>query len=298
MSRAARLASGLDRRLLAPGTAHRLACVRLVLALTLGIRLAIGEWDVLAQRTDEAFRPVPAVSWLDTVPSASALLVVQLLGLVGAVLAVVGRWPRAGFALAWLALLFLGALHSSAGKIMHNEVLLLLACVPVLASPPGARIGDQSSSTAYGWVPRASLAVVGVAYGIAGLQKLVHSGPAWVTSENMRWVLYQGADAGVAPVVARWVAGLPVVPNLFALGAVTLELLAPLLLAYRTTRPFYVLAALGMHGSIALLLGLDYSAWVLTVVAVALPWDRLLRGPVLVAAPVPADGARRRVRGT
>jgi hypothetical protein len=61
---------------------------------------------------------------------------------------------------------------------------------------------------------------------------------------------------------------------MFAAGALGLELLAPLILAIRRTRPFYILAAIGMHGSIALFLGLDYSAW-LAVVAVAVPWDRI-----------------------
>lgn len=91
----------------------------------------------------------------------------------------------------------------------------------------------------------------------------------------MSWVLYQGADAGFTPAIARWITSLPVIPSLFAAGALGLELLAPLILAIRRTRPIYILAAIGMHGSIALFLGLDYSAWVLAVVAVATPRDRI-----------------------
>jgi hypothetical protein len=160
---------------------------------------------------------------------------------------------------------------------MHNEVILLLACVPLLLAPGDARIGDRTMSVRSGWTPRAAVAVVGCVYFLTGLQKMIHSGPSWFLSDNMSWVLYQGADSGSLPAFARWIAGLPVVPNLFALGAISLELLAPLILYVRRTRPFYVLAAIGMHGSIALLLGLDYSAWVLTVAAVALPWDRMHR---------------------
>ena len=277
MPRPRGLLAAIDARLLAPGTAHRLACVRTVLVLALAVRIAIGDWAGLASRPDAVFEPVLIVSWLGGVPPLGVLVAVQAVGVLAAALAALGQRPRLTFALAWLALLFLGALHTSAGKIMHNEVILLLACVPFLFAPGDARIGDRLLSTRYGWVPRASVALVGTVYFLTGLQKLIHSGPSWFLSDNMSWVLYQGADSGVAPTLARWIAGLPVVPNLFAFGAISLELLAPLILYVRRTRPFYVLAALGMHGSIALLLGLDYTAWVLAVVAVALPWDRIHR---------------------
>jgi hypothetical protein len=281
----------IDARLLAPGSAHRLACVRTVLALTLALRIGMGAWTDLASRPDAVFEPVLIVSWLGGIPAAGVLLTVQLLGLAAAVLAAIGRRPRVMFAIGWAALLFLGALHSSAGKIMHNEVLLLLACVPILFAPGDARIGDRRTSMAYGWAPRAALAVTGCVYFLAGMQKLVHSGPAWFLGDNMSWVLYQGADSGAFPELARWIAGTPMLPNLFAFGAVSLELLAPVILYFRRTRPFYVLAAIGMHGSIMLLLGLDYSAWVLTVAAVALPWDRIGRRPIaraVAAAPATA----------
>lgn len=283
----------LDARLLAPGSAHRLACVRTVLAIALAVRIGIGAWTDLAGRPDAVFAPVLIVSWLPGVPPAGVLVAVQVVGMVAALLAATGTRPRATFAIAWMALLFLGALHGSAGKIMHNEVLLLLACAPVLLAASSARIGDRRTSIAYGWIPRASLAVVGSVYFLAGLQKVIHSGPIWFLGDNMSWVLYQGADAGFLPAAARWIAGSPILPNLFALGAIGLELLAPVILYARRTRPLYVLAALGMHGSITILLGLDYTAWVLVVAAVALPWDRVPRrsgtriGSMEPAAPQP-----------
>jgi len=54
-------------------------------------------------------------------------------------------------------------------------------------------------------------------------------------------------------------------------GALALELLAPLMLAWRWTRALFAVSAALMHGSIWMFMGLDYSAWILTVVAVALP---------------------------
>ncbi|MNW55768.1 hypothetical protein D3C74_334520 [compost metagenome] len=66
-------------------------------------------------------------------------------------------------------------------------------------------------------------------------------------------------------------------------GALVLELTAPLWLAIRVARIPFVLAVAAMHGSIWAFLGLDYSAWVLTAAAVAVPLAlrpdrRLLRG--------------------
>lgn len=279
----------VDARLLAPGSAHRLACVRTVLALTLALRLGIGDWAPLGGRPGVLFRPVGVTHLLGGVPPGGVVVVIQVVGVLAALLAAaaqlptrrfglaVARWPWATLPVAWLALLLLAGIHTSAGKIMHNDVLLLLATVPILFAPSSARVGVRHHSSAYGWAPRASLAVVAAVYATSGLQKLLNSGLDWVLSDNMSWVLHQGASSGLAPGLGHWVAALPLIPSLFAAGALILELLAPVLLALRRTRPFYLLAAVMMHGSIALFLGLDYTSWVLTVAAVALPWDSVPR---------------------
>jgi len=265
-----------DQHLLAPGSAHRLACVRVALALVMILRLAGHHWWDMAGRPPALYQPVPITSWLSTVPSAGVLIALQVVGVLGALLVVAGRAPLAGLRVAWLALLALGALHSSAGKIMHNEVLLLLATVPVLVSGSDARVGDRRTALRWGWGPRASMAVVGVVYCLTGVQKLLHSGPDWVFSENMRWVLYGGAASGrsLAPGLTELIAGSAWLPPLMAGSALLLELSAPLLIAWRRTRPWFALAVCGMHASIAITLGLDYSGWALTSVAVLMPWDR------------------------
>jgi len=147
----------LDARLLAPGSAHRLACVRTVLAIALAVRIGIGAWTDLAGRPDAVFAPVLIVSWLPGVPPARVLVAVQVVGMVAALLAATRTRPRATFAIAWMALLFLGALHGSAGKIMHNEVLLLLACAlcswprPARASATGGPPSRTGGSHARRW---------------------------------------------------------------------------------------------------------------------------------------------------
>lgn len=284
----------IDAALLAPGSAHRLACVRTVLAATIALRLGIGTWAGIGGRPPTSFHPVGVGHLLVAVPSAAVLIGLQVAGVVAALLAAFARWVRVTLPLAWLVLLVLGAYETSGGKVLHNEVLLLLATVPILFAPAAARIGDRTEDPAYGWAPRAALAVVGLVYALTGLQKLVHSGLVWVTGPTMRWVLVQGAGGGIAPGLARWIARAPLLPHIFAGGALALELLAPVILAVRRTRPYYVLAAASMHASIALFLGLDYSAWVLTVAAVALPWDRWAPR----SAPGPDGAARGAGRGT
>ena len=276
LHRALRPVAALDRHLLAPGTAHELACVRVALALVMILRLAGHHWWDMAGRPHALFVPVPIVSWLSTVPSAPVLVAVEVVGVVAAVLVVIGRAPLASLRVAWVALLILGALFSSAGKIMHNEVLLLLATVPVLVSGGDARVGDRRTALRWGWAPRASMAVVATVYFLAGVQKLWHSGLAWVFSDNMRWVLYGGAASGrsLAPRLTEIIAGSAWLPIVMAGSALTLELTAPLLIAWRRTRPWFAVAVCGLHASIGVTLGLDYSGWALTAVAVLMPWDR------------------------
>ena len=288
-----RLLRVVDDRLLAPGSAHRLACVRTVLAATIAFRLAIGDWRDLAGRPSAVYDPVGIGHLMPGVPPVGVLVAIQVVGVVAALAAAFARAPAFSLPVGWLALLTLAALETSGGKILHNEVLVLLATVPILFAPGMARIGDRTRTAAYGWAPRASLAVVGLVYFLSGYQKLVHSGPVWVTGPTMAWVLYQGADAGLAPGLARWIAGTPLLPNLLAGGALTLELLAPVILAIRLTRPAYLLVALMMHATIGIFLGLDYSAWVLTVAAVVLPWDSLpiARRTRRTEATTPSDGS-------
>ena len=62
----------------------------------------------------------------------------QSLALGAAVLATVGLLTRVTLPLAWLAALPLVAMTSSLGKVVHNDVLLLLCLVPLLPSRAGA----------------------------------------------------------------------------------------------------------------------------------------------------------------
>ncbi|MEO8330135.1 MAG: hypothetical protein ABI586_09030, partial [Candidatus Nanopelagicales bacterium] len=157
--------------------------------------------------------------------------------------------------------------------------------IPMLISAAEAKIGDRRMSVAYGWPPRAAATIVAAVYLFTGLQKLIHSGLAWVFSDNMSWVLYAGAASGqsLAPGFVTTLAGFGPVPQCLAAGALLLELSAPLLIAWRFTRPLFIVAVCCMHLSIGAALGLDYTGWILAVLAVLLPWDRFGQPTSVVA---------------
>jgi len=294
----------LDRRLMAPGSAHRLASVRLALAAVLGLRLALRDWSELAHRPDRLFRPLGVIRLIPAMPSGPVLAAIRAVGVAAALVAIaatvaiatttnsrVNRGHDAGdspassaltrlaaisMATAWVALLVLAGLRSSAGKILHNDVLLLLGSLSVVLGPAGARLGDFGRSPRWGWPVTCALAVVGMVYGVTGLQKLSHGGLAWVTGDNLRWVLYWGANSGRAPtsMVSFAVADRPWLFHAVAAAVILIELSAPFLLLSHRAAAWFVVAAAALHGGIWLTLGLDYWAWILTVAAVALPWDR------------------------
>lgn len=109
----------------------------------------------------------------------------------------------------------------------------------------------------------------------------------------MSWVLRQGTSP-FGTELTTYVADHPWLPHLLAGGALALELAAPVLLALRVTRLPFALAVATMHTSIWAFLGLDYSAWVLTVVAVVVPMALPRRTWVRASPPrrPPAAGAR------
>jgi hypothetical protein len=276
MGGAASLGHRFDAAVVAPGLARPVVLLQVGLALLIALRLLAHDWTLVADRPAELTYDLWILGWLPHLPP-PVLIAIQVAGLAGVALVLARRAPRSGFALSWIALLVLAGLWGASGKFHHNDVLLLTAAFPVLfARLPGR--GSRSTSapgvppeTAWGWPPRAALAAVACVYFLTGLQKLRHSGLAWVFSDNMSWVLRQGADSSpVSTELVLRLAEAPVLPQVLAGGALALELGAPLLLLWRPTRLVFAAAVTAMHLSIWACLGLDYSPWWLTVWAVTL----------------------------
>ena len=92
--------------------------------------------------------------FLHAMPPAGVIVAVQLIGVGAAALAVFGRRRRTTLALAWLAYFGLAALRASRGKIQHNDLLLLIGCVPFLVAPATRwlhRATTGRSSRLWGW---------------------------------------------------------------------------------------------------------------------------------------------------
>lgn len=273
-----RLWDRVDERLVAPGPGFRVAEVQVLLTLVIAWRLATRDWTLVAERPAALRDGLTVMSWYTGTPAPSALVAVQVVGLGCALLVLARRRPHLAFVGLWVAYTALTALWGSSGKVMHNDVLtVLVAAVFLFASTPD-RAGWSDVRVRYGWPPRAALAVLAMAYFLSGAQKLVHSGPEWVFSDNMSWVLRLGLSAhlagGASPVgqdAAHVVAEHGWLTVSLAGGTLLLELTAPLWLAVRRTRILFVLSVTAMHGSIWLFIGLDYWAWPLTVAAVAVP---------------------------
>ena len=137
------------------------------------------------------------------------------------------------------------------------------------------------------------MVVVAGAYFFSGLAELLHAGPAWVASGNLRWVLYASSDSQPEPnPFALFVADRPVLAHLVAAATVAVELGFPLVLWRPRLAWLFVPAVVAMHAGIGLAMHLDYSAMAATVLVVH---GRLARPgrPPPAPAPSPRRGAAR-----
>ncbi len=286
--------------LFAPGDPRRLAAVRIGLGGLLAARLASGPYPELATQPEALFRPISFLRLLERMPSPEVVAVLQAFALGAAVLATVGLLTRVTLPLAWLAALPLVAMTSSLGKVVHNDVLLLLCLVPLLPSRAGAAWSldarqrpPAGPGPAYGWPVRTAMVVVAGAYFFSGLAKLLHAGPAWVAGGNLRWVLYASSDSQPAPnPFALFVADRPLLAHLVAAATLAVELGFPLVLWRPRLAWLFVPAVVAIHAGIGLAMHLDYSAMAATVLVVLVDWAALadrLRGP----GPPPAGSGDR-----
>jgi hypothetical protein len=267
-----------DGWLFGPESAGRVRTARLLLAALLGLRIALGPYRGLAGQPPALFRPVWFLAWLDRMPSVEVIIAVQVLGSLAAVLVIIGWRERATFFVVWTSMLFLGGLRASRGKIMHNDVLLMLVATVFVLAPVGLRALDRRRSTAWGWPVRTALVVVAGAYFFCGFQKVVASGPAWVLSDNLRNVMYRAALSDRPPTdeVALFIADHPPVAHTLALVTLVIEFGFLAILVWQRCRPWFVAASVVLHTGIYLTHGLDYSMWVGTTAVVLIDWHRVL----------------------
>ncbi len=275
MRRLSSIPAAVDSWLFAPGSPSRLEFVRRLLAAVIGLRLTLWGYRDLAGQPSSLFLPQGVISLLfDRMPPAGVLIALQTGGIAAAVAVAVGRARRWGLPVAWACLLVLAGLRGSLGKILHNDVLLLLATVPVLAAPAERRPSEDRA----GWPVRTALVIVAASYLLTGVAKLVHSGMSWVTSDNLRWVMAEAARDPRGPIegVARFVAEHGFVAHAVAAGILLLELAFPLVLFRRRLAPLFLAGAVAFHAGTWITLGLDYWGHLAVVAIVLVEWDCLV----------------------
>jgi hypothetical protein len=288
----------LERWMFSPGSAHRLAALRIGLCSVLAVRLSRGLYLGLAGQPHELFRPLSFMQLFGSMPSRTTTLVVQVIGVPAAVLAAFGFRARLTLPAAWAAGVFLNGMATSVGKVVHNDVLLLLALIPLLPAPTAdvwsidsrRQEGRQAWSARYGWPLRTAMVVVTGGYFFTGLAKLLFSGLAWVTSDNLRWVLYASSDAQASPNgLGLLIADHPWLAHLVAAATLMLELGFPLVLFRPRAAWIFVPGVVLLHTSIWATMHLDYFAWVATVLVVFVDWPALVHRvrarPVVVPPP-------------
>lgn len=279
----------VEQFVFAAADARRLAALRIGLFGLLAYRLATNDdYAFVAGQPAALFDPVSLFHLLPSMPSPGLTSTVQIVGVIAAVGAAAGIWPRVSFPTAYAAALFLGLMLNATGKIIHNDVVLMLCLMPLLASPraasrawalpfprrqPSQGLRPSLVGTAYGWPIRTAMIVISLAYLFVGLQKLRYSGLDWVMTENLRWVLYASSDSQADPnTLALFVADRAWLVHLLAAGTIVVEVGFPLCLPYPRLRWLFVPAAVSLHVGIWLAMGLDYSTQALAVIIVFVNW--------------------------
>jgi hypothetical protein len=283
-----------DRWLFAPGSARQLAAVRIglcaVLALRVGLRPNL--YLDLSQQEASLFRPLSWAKLFDHMPSRVLLLAALIICVIAALCAAAGFKGRIALPIAWVAGVFLNGFLTSQGKVVHNDVLLLL-CMFVLIPARHSDVWSVDAwlarrrgeppppdrSVRYGWPVRTAMVVIAFTYCITGLHKLQFTGFDWASSDNLRWVLYTASDSQNGNSLGLFIADHPLLAHLFAWGTLVVECTFPLALIWPVSRWFYVPGVVGMHAGIYATMHLNYVAMAATVIIVYVNWawiaDRL-----------------------
>jgi hypothetical protein len=255
-----------ERWLFAPEDARRLVGVRIGLCGVLALRLAMNDFDADAAR-HARFAPHFYMDLFNRMPSPELANALQICGIVAALAAAAGIAFRVTLPTAFVCSLLLHGILNSGGRVIVGDAVLMLCLLVLLVAGGGVR--GQGVGERYGWPIRTMMVAVALAYFFAGFQKWRYSGFAWVTSDNLRWILYgQMHPNGLA----LFIAGRPLLDHLFAAGALMLETCFPLVLFFPRLRWVFIPAAIAMHVGIQFVIRLDYSAQWLTAVIVFVNW--------------------------
>ena len=300
MRRAENLLSRVDGWVFTSEDARRLAAVRIGLCGVLALRLVITDYGVVAGQPGALFQPRSYMNLLEQMPSQEVATSLQVVGVVAALVAAAGLALRVSLPLAFVCSLVLNGMLNSSGRVIVGDAVLTLCLLVLLACgvaaseawsirepvrktlgrfrrgptpEPSIAPNPTPSGKRYGWPIRTAMITIALAYFFAGFQKWRHSGLPWVTSDNLRWILYASSDGHThSNGPALFVADRPLLAHVFAAGSLLLETGFPLVLFVPRLRWLFIPGVVAMHVGIRLATGLDYSAQWLTAVIVFVNW--------------------------
>jgi hypothetical protein len=259
----------IDRWLLAPAPAERLAVLRVLVAGFAAVwsLVRLPAHLALADHSAERWAPIgvlaPLGSPLPGWAVAALAVATPLLGVAAAL-----GWRYRAVAPLWAAsLLAVTTLASSWGQIFHTENLLVLHALVLAVSPAAdalsldARRRDHrpGAGDRYGWPVRVAALVTVIAYVLAGVAKLRIGGIGWaggdvlrnlVAHDNLRKAVLGDVHSplGAAAVRHAWM-----FPPM-AVATLVVELAAPLALLGGRLRTAWVAGAWVFHvGVLALM---------------------------------------------
>jgi len=255
-----RAVTKIDQWLHAPAPAERLAALRITTGAFITVYMLgnVREFDRVAALDANGFEPIGIARLLDSpLPSVvvwslfAALLVTGTAFTLGVMVRFVGPV---------FALLTLGwvSYHSSWGQLLHFEHLFTIH-VLILAVAPSAdawSLGRSDPapppSTRYGWPIRLLCLATVVTYLLSGIAKLRFSGADWFDPDTLATHIGYSATrmetiGGRLPPLARPILQQQWLIGPMAVGAIAVELGAPLALTSRRARNLWVPAALLFH---------------------------------------------------
>jgi hypothetical protein len=302
----------------APEDARRLAAVRIGLCSLLALRLAISDYGVVAGRPAALFQPLSAMNLFERMSSQEVVTALQICGVVAALVAAAGLALRASLPVAFVCSLTLNGMFQNTVPVrFYNDTVLMLCLLVLIACGaaaseawsirepvrralrrfrrrlgPSVAVGPTSISERYGWPIRTAMIAIALAYFFVGFQKWRNSGLPWITSDNLRWILYASSDGRSHPNgLALFIADRPLLAHVFAAGSLLLETCFPLVLFVPRLRWLFLPGVVAMHVGIRLAIGLDYSSQWLTLLIVFVNWPVVVAGFRRAVARVPPPRA-------
>ncbi|SHK30125.1 hypothetical protein [Rhodothermus profundi] len=236
-------------------------------------------WALYLGRLETPLYPTGLAHYLDVSwfmqPSvalglAATVTVLLLLGLTH-------RW-RLAYLLALVGLHLLYVSRFSLGKTPHGTHLLGLTLLSLALGALLFRSASYRRRAALGF----TYFFVGLSYTLAGLSKLVATGPGWVDGSHLTlWILEKGVDltartgAWEPSFLQQLLLAHPSLSTLLLTSALLLELLA-FTVWWRPFRFPVLLALVGMHAGIYATLTISFHFAAAELLLLALPWSRWL----------------------